>query len=222
MSELPFWQWFEQCAQDVEKRHLQGDGVWLDRELGGRVAALTPPNAKARIGWEIGPGSSKPLQLALSPVVRENFGATREIVKSAPALERWEFFASKPPKTNMQWAIDLPVTTGRRRFEFADWSYQLAVYPDGVLDVTLIVPDQDLADASASTRNTLAQLVVEAIIGEQSVIESCAHIAAVTQTEFAKPVPRSRLQFLSQHLARLTASEQLPRPTPCNADPPGG
>lgn len=126
-----FWRWFSGAASalasDIENSSLLKD---LDK----RIVDLDP-----MLSWEIGPGSSEPWQLVISPNLDlDLLQKARKIVSSAPVLDSWEFYSARRPK-NWDYKLLMERSEGGDpiQLDASGWGFVLLQYPDGAREVLL-------------------------------------------------------------------------------------
>src|SRR6185437_13020487 len=117
---LEFWTWFSKIASSLSA-DIQNPS--LLEELDSRLAHLN-----SKLSWEIGPGSSEPWQLIISPNLDTGLRQTAmDIISHAPVLEGWEFYPARRPK---EWDYKFCIErTGREaeliELDAAGWGFVL-------------------------------------------------------------------------------------------------
>ena len=174
---MEFWRWFRLHHREVAEAYDREDQYKLEELFADRL-----PTPVVALNWEIGPYFAPDYTLVLSPTVRDNLPLTKQMVSTAPSIERWHFLPAKPPK-------------GLRRLEFRlpdasaladDWRYVMLAYPDGFMELDVLIPG-DVA-FSESRDQLFSELVVEALLGEEVRLQ---HIGRINSERVA-PLPCSR------------------------------
>lgn len=156
------WSWFRTNADQLADNYA--DSLLLD-QLDIRVRRINP-----RLSWEIGPGSSKPLQFVVSPNLDRRLRETaRAVVADAPALRDWEFHFARQPK---KWNYKFELRNGKSRLpiDASAWTFVLLKYPDATREVLL--KTADVAKLTRKQRETAAAIALESVLGEELLLDS--------------------------------------------------
>jgi hypothetical protein len=184
-----FWSWFTgiaaALATDVENPSLL-------QELDIRVRELD-----SMLSWEVGPGSSEPWQLVISPNLNRDLRQkAQEIVSLAPVLEGWEFHSARRPK-DWDYKFMMERSNGRESIELdaSNWGFVLLEYPDGAREVVL--QGTNLPTLDDDERWQAAAVTLEGILGEEVILERIDEFQLVDRLEprFAaqqRPIQRLR------------------------------
>ncbi|MFL6389835.1 MAG: hypothetical protein ACJ71U_20340 [Terriglobales bacterium] len=170
-----FWKWFSGVAAslafDVENSLVLED---LDK----RLLDLDP-----MLSWEIGPGSSEPLQLVISPNLDLNLLPTaRKIISAAPVLDGWEFYSARRPKNwDYKLLMERSEGTSPIQLDASGWSFVLLQYPDGAREVLL--SGKDLPELNDDERWQAAAMTLESILGEEELLNRISEFELVNQLE---------------------------------------
>jgi hypothetical protein len=170
-----FWKWFSgvapTLASDVENPSLLED---LDKH----ILDLDPI-----LSWEIGPGSSEPLQLVISPNLDLDLLPTaRKIVSAAPVLDGWEFYSTRRPK-NWDYKLLMERSEGGETIQLdtSGWGFVLLQYPDGAKEVLL--RGKNIPDLNDDERWQAAAMTLESILGEEELLNRINEFELVNQLE---------------------------------------
>lgn len=188
-----FWGWFASVCDALAARPDDPEILPL---LDKRVQSFGP------IVWEIGPGTQKPNALVISPGGRsELLPLTEDIIAHAPASQKWEFHASKPPKQwNRKFSLRVDNDTNIQ-VDANDWQYVLLRFPDRSFDVIIRAPGMP---ASRKSRQTAARIAVEGELGELRSMELIRDIDVVDEFEDRLKGSASPFATIAAHLLRLT------------------
>jgi hypothetical protein len=170
-----FWSWFSgiavPLATDIESHSLL-------EELDTRVRHLD-----SMLSWEVGPGSSEPWQLVISPDLNRDLRQkAREIVSHAPVLEGWEFYSARRPK-DWDYKFVMERSDGRESIQLdaSDWGFVLLQYPDGAHEVLL--QGNNLPALDDDERWQAAAVTLEGILGEEVLLEKINEFELVDRLE---------------------------------------
>jgi len=173
---LEFWTWFSKIASSLSA-DIQNPS--LLEELDSRLAHLN-----SKLSWEIGPGSSEPWQLIISPNLDTGLRQTAmDIISHAPVLEGWEFYPARRPK---EWDYKFCIErTGREaeliELDAAGWGFVLLEYPDGKHEVLLQA--NNLPELDGDERWQAAAIVLESILGEEVLMNTIDEFELLDQLE---------------------------------------
>lgn len=177
-----FWTWFSANSVRLSVDPANSD---LIDQMEKHVKAAWP-----NLTWEIGPDKSGGMYLALSPgldrsLVESAFSA----LQSAPFIDGWKFYASKPRKTwEPQFTVELK---GRiLKIDAGDWKYVLLRYPDGNIEILVVAPNCD--SLTFEERWQVAAIVLEGMLGEEILLDDCIEFeleVSVDQTLSARLRP---------------------------------
>jgi hypothetical protein len=170
-----FWRWFNgvaaRLAVDIENPSLL-------EQIDERIVDLDP-----LLSWEIGPGSSEPLQLVISPNLDLNLlQKARKIISAAPVLDGWEFYSTRRPK-NWDYKLLMERSEGgdTMQLDTSGWGFVLLQYPDGAREVLL--RGKNLPDLNDDERWQAAAMTLESILGEEELLNRISEFALVNQLE---------------------------------------
>jgi hypothetical protein len=170
-----FWRWFSgiaaALASDIENPSLL-------EHLDKRIVDLD-----SRLSWEIGPGSSEPLQLVISPNLDLDLLPTaRKIVSAAPVLDGWEFYSTRRPK-NWDYKLLMERSEGGNpiQLDASGWGFVLLQYPDGAREVLLRA--NNLPALNDDERWQAAAMTLESILGEEELLNKISEFELVNQLE---------------------------------------
>lgn len=185
-----FWRWFSSVAPalafDIENPSLLED---FDK----RIVDLDP-----MLSWEIGPGSSEPLQLVISPNLDLNLlQKARKIISSAPVLNGWEFYSTRRPKDwDYKLLMERSGGRGSIQLDTSDWGFVLLQYPDGAREVLL--RGKNLPDFNDDERWQAAAMTLESILGEEELLNRISEFELVNQLEARFATRERPIQQLRQ------------------------
>jgi hypothetical protein len=184
-----FWRWFREVAASLES---DLESPELLKELDARIQNFDP-----KLSWEIGPGLSKPCQLVISPnLSRDLVEKAGKIVKGAPVLPTWEFYAARQRK---EWHYKLELGRERLPIDASGWTFVLLRYPDGAHEVLL--KGRDLPPLSGDERRNAAAIVLESILGEEVVLDRINQFDLVDKLEPQFAQKERPIQSLREALA---------------------
>jgi hypothetical protein len=194
-----FWIWFTSKAAEFG---LRFENLELIDELDRKVRAL------GHFAWELGPGyfDSSNSALGLSPGGdADTLQRTRAIVGVAPTIPTWEFFPAKPPKRWFRkFTLDVPGGDAVE-VDARGWRYVLTQYPERSFDIAICAPD--LFAISSDLRETAAEIVLDAELGEAARIDFLVQIETVEAFDCEFQAKSSSIDVLARHLAVLTDGE---------------
>jgi hypothetical protein len=194
----PFWEWFQANEGRIARAYENGDLEVLDSMLSDRVA-----QSAGGAGWEIGPYALPLNALVISPGKRERVAACRDLVKVAPALPGWSFYAGKPAKE----LRSLTVEVGGRTVCADDWRYRLTSYGGGeFVDLELFYEDHD--SPAPSEAELASELLVEALLGEAVALERVGLIEPSLVAKIDAVDRATPLRYLKEHLNEVLAPLQ--------------
>ena len=150
----------------------------LLEELDGRVHDLD-----SMLSWEVGPGTSTPWQLVISPNLNRDLRQkAQEIVSQAPELEGWEFYPARRPK-DWNYKVLMERSNGGEplQLDASGWSFVLLQYPDGVKEVLL--QGTNLPTLNDDERWQAAAITLESILGEDVVMDRINEFDLVDKLE---------------------------------------
>jgi hypothetical protein len=156
------WQWFPRAAQKLGEQEPSSE---FTAKLDSLVRRIHPD-----IAWEIGPGIHSEWQLVISPDLnRELLPLTRSVISDAPAVEDWEFHATRQPK-QWEYQFDMKVEDDRSvAVDAREWSYLLLKYPHEEVEILLAGPNaRSLGD---SERKVAASILLQGILGEEPLLD---------------------------------------------------
>ena len=162
---LEFWRWFSNIASSLSA-DLQNP--LLLKELDSRLAHLN-----SKLSWEVGPGSSEPWQLIISPNLDPELRQTAmDIIAHAPVLEGWEFYAARRPKEwDYKFCIERAGSEEEQiELDASEWGFVLLKYPDGKHEVLLQA--NHLPELDVNERWQAAAIVLESILGEEVLMDA--------------------------------------------------
>lgn len=169
-----FWEWFSainrQFAADVENVNMQ-------RELETQLQKIN-----SNITWEVGPKGNAKWYLAISPNLNKDvYEITQAIVSHAPNLPLWVFSPARQPKSWNK-TFEFESEAGCHiQLDASNWGYVLLRYPDGTYEIVL--RGNNLETLSDNDRWLAAAVVLEAILGEEILMERIDHFELVDSLE---------------------------------------
>lgn len=152
-----FWEWFaSHCSEFGE----DFDNEALLNELDDRI------NAFGEFAWEVGPGVSATNQLVISPGGDlELLPYTKEIISHFKPIPNWEFHYAKPPK-QWEFIFDFEKQDGSQvEIDASKWKYVLLKYEDGKYEI--IIQEEGLGSLDEDEKLTVAEILVDGILGEE-------------------------------------------------------
>jgi len=193
MSQQPqiqrFWSWFESHLTDIANACEQSDAACLNHAITPQVRRLG-----SSINWEFGPYHHPDQTFVLSPTIRENLPITRAAAAAAPVIDGWHFLPARPRKPLRQLVFEAHGIT----VSAENWQYLLTAYNGGEFVDVEIRLDEPISHAPL-----FAELVVEALVGEQRRLERIGHVTALPSSaqSFAQRTDQlTDIQHLYDHL----------------------
>lgn len=182
-----FWRWF------ADARTAPDDDPTTDlavAELDRRLAAIGCTE------WEIGPGRNATWFLAISPGGDpERLDFTRETVRMAPEVPRWEFLSWRPRK---EWNGKFEFLGGSDpiRIDTSSWRFVAYRFPDGWHDILILMGRAETV-LSESERAVAARIAVEGQLGERALLATVRDIEVVDAWSEHEAVQARSLAALS-------------------------
>ncbi|HWZ46191.1 MAG TPA: hypothetical protein VNW97_22150 [Candidatus Saccharimonadales bacterium] len=193
-----FWAWFSSMSASLAADI--GNPSLLE-ELDARVRELD-----SMLSWEVGPGSSEPWQLVISPNLNRDLRQrSQEIISCAPVLEGWEFYSARRPK-DWDYKFVMERSDGRESIELdaSAWFFVLLQYPDGVREVLL--QGNNLPALDDDERWQAAAVTLEGILGEELILENIDEFELMDRFEPRFVVQQRPIQGLREAIVGATGS----------------
>ncbi|HET6827424.1 MAG TPA: hypothetical protein VFH35_02010 [Ramlibacter sp.] len=193
-----FWTWFQANEPVIQRAYDDGDTATLDALLSPKVEEVVPG-----AGWEMGPYALPSNALVFSPGVREKVAVCRDLVRAAPEIAGWTFFAAKPPKelTSLVVHVDGHEVCADR------WSYRMTSYGGGeFVDLEIFFEDADSPEPA--NVELAAELLIEALVGEMISLERIGAIDTLCVPDTSAVERATPLRFLKNHLDQVLAPLQ--------------
>jgi len=171
----------------------------LLQELDTRVEKLG-----AAVSWEIGPGTTQPCALSITPDGDpELLPVCKHIVSLAPTVPGWEIHPAKPPK---QWDLQFTVQLkdGALELDARRWTYVLFEGDDGRFDIVIAAPELDGVDEVV--RDSAGKILVDAMLGEATRLAHVASIEVDVRLPDDARANASKVADLAKHFVQLLAS----------------
>jgi len=188
-----FWDWFYKNSQNFGDKF---ENKRLLAELEARVTRLGP------FSWEVGPCEVEKNALVISPNGdQELLKYSKAVVAYAKPCPDWEFHYSKPPK---KWDLkfDFKRIEGKNvPIDPSPWQYMLAQYEDETFEI--IIKSTPLLDLNDDDKLSVAEIVLDGILGEEVRIEQISYIDVVDEFEDKNERGATSITFLASHLASL-------------------
>jgi hypothetical protein len=188
-----FWNWFYTNCQNFGDKF---ENKALLAELDVRVAKLGP------FSWEIGPGKVEENAFVISPNGDiQMLEYTKSIIAKARHCHSWEFYYAKPPK---KWELKFDYKTAEDKklhIDASQWKYVLAQYEDGTFEI--IIRPFPLLDLNDQDKLSVAEILLDGVLGEEARMKLISYIDVVEQFEEADQRGVSSIGVLSDHLSSL-------------------
>lgn len=156
-----FFQWLEKKLSKLT------NSKELQLEVTKKLKSLHPD-----LHWEAGPTSQGDKFFAFSPNLNEGLLAvTNILVKNAPKITGWRFFAAKPKKNWQNRRIKFSSKGDVKKVDCNNWQYFLTSFNDDEFFDVNIVPNTQL-DLTQKELNYVAGLFVEFELGEELYIQA--------------------------------------------------
>jgi len=185
-----FWRWFAMHEQQVRDSYESQNTDWLDGELSRRVARIARGT-----NWEIGPYSLPDTTLVLSPPTRKELPALKAAVARAPEVPGWRFMACKRPKELLSLTFELANVS----INAESWVYRMTAYNEGEF-VDLEMFFEPPAAPPPGKEDTLCELVVEALVGEELRLDRIGIITRVSVPSVRAIEHTTAIKHLRPHL----------------------
>lgn len=156
-----FWRWFAREADGIARLQESRDTRSVAALIAPRVEAIHP-----KLGWEVGPGKQRRSFLTITPNAdRKLRPLTEEIVRRAPGLPDWEFYAARQPRPAPP---EINVSNPPVRVTTTGWRF--SAEEDAVAGVIhLVVVDPALARLDEQARGYALFIYLDAVLGEDGV-----------------------------------------------------
>ena len=192
-----FWRWFMANEQQIIAS--------FDNELLRESIIESLDNLILDFGmftWEIGSGKAKQWFLTISPNGdKDLIKVSKEIIKHAPFLDRWEFNYCKPAKDWDRRFVIYDDNMDEQHIDSTNWNYVALQYEEGKIE--LILEANNIAHLDHDTAKTAAELFVTSEIGEEAKIQKILSIDIVDQLESKYDSSKAEIQFLKDRLKEL-------------------
>ena len=197
-----FWAWFVKHIGFIETV-LEGrhhEDAWV---VGKAVDRFLPG-----LQWEAGPGLAKPIAFTISPDGDPAKLAIAEaVIARAPAMDGWEFHATKPPK-RWNFTICLRGPAGDTKFDCGAFRYELTKYGGGKFyDICFYHEDQITGVPSPLL---LARLLAEGCLGERLMLTMVGRVTLDPISSCTHRESLSEVQHLSEHFNSCLSAPAKP------------
>lgn len=188
-----FWKWFVSNAEPIG---AEPDCPAIVEELDRRVSELHKD-----ISWEIGPGASTPWQLVLSPNLNPQLRAVvKTVVKAAPNVPDWAFFAARRPKDWDYKFVLKDVGSEPVLVDTTAWRFVLLRYSDGQYEI--ILEGQNMPVMSEDRCWQAAAITLASILGEDVLMDKVCEFSLVRELTDDLAANAAPIQRLSTVLLR--------------------
>lgn len=116
-----------------------------------------------------------------------------QIINKAPALDKWQFYSTKQPKTN--WHL-LEISRDNISVNANEWEYVLLKYKDGKIEV--LVKADDLLKYDKDTKELIVEIILTNLLGEKMFMEKVDYFDVVD--EFDSDDGITEIKHLPEHL----------------------
>jgi len=179
-----FWEWFEYKSKQI------GSDIY-DQDFLNEIDTTI---SNWELGWEIGPGISKPNSLTISPNGNiDLIEKVNEVVHKAPTLDEWEIFSFKQPKENWHSAL----VDSNLEVNAQSWTYQLLAYPDEKIEI--LVNADNIHHLPRETKDLIVDLVITNLLGEKIKMFCLDYLTVVDKFDTSTGI--TQIKYLSAHLA---------------------
>jgi hypothetical protein len=170
-----FWTWFG-AISDKLAANVEDEDVL--KALDNRVRELHPG-----LSWELGPGGTSTWQFVISPNLdRDLRELASTIVKKAPVLPEWQFYAARRRKDwNYHFQLQSIEGEGAKSLDASNWKFVLLEYPDETHEIVLEA--QDATSLGEDERWQAAAIVLESILGEDILLKKIDEFELVDKLE---------------------------------------
>ncbi|HAW52422.1 MAG TPA: hypothetical protein DCX54_08880 [Flavobacteriales bacterium] len=132
--------------------------------------------------WEIGRGESRPFYLTISPNGdKDLIRLSREVIRSAPDLENWEFYYFEPARDWDRNFVLYDNNMDEQQIDASEWYVVALTNQIGVTD--LILEASNIGHLDNDTAFMAADVVVITEIGEENRILKIGDIEIVEQLD---------------------------------------
>jgi hypothetical protein len=181
---LDFWRWFLENKDKLESDSYDPTTLHqLDKTI-----------SNWDLNWEIGPGQSKENSLTISPKGSYVLlPLTEQIISKAPALDKWQFFSTKQPKTN--WHL-LELYQDNISVNASEWKYVLLKYEDEKIEV--LIKADNLLKYDKETKELIVEIVLMNLLGERMFMERVDYFDVVNDFDSEDGI--TKIKYLPKHL----------------------
>lgn len=152
-----------------------------------------------RFSWEIAPGNGKAWSFTISPNGdKKLLEQSKNIIKSSPELESWEFNYSKPVKNwNRKFSL-YDEHMDLREINASKWKYVAIPVTGDKFEI--IIEAENIKHLDSETAKTAANMVVLNEIGEEDKIQHISSVSIVNKLgenfdNQKLPISKLKLQF---------------------------
>ena len=190
-----FWGWFSTIASELA----------TDLENDDLLQALDERVSRLGVAWELGPGTTRPSALAITPDGdRDLLPLTRHIVALAPQIPGWELLAARPPRNpSLTFSLRQTGSGSEVEIDATRWRYVLFRFQDGTFDAVIHQQGTEIDDSS---RHAAAALCLDGILGEAKRLELIRDIEPVAALGSEIENRANPISALADHLRSLTRS----------------
>jgi hypothetical protein len=189
-----FWCWFVNSIVTIDSCFEDNDFI---NSLDSKLTSL------GRISWEIGPGIIDPENnsFVLSPSGnRELLKLTSRIIESAPNLNGWEFYSSKPPKN---WKMQFTIKDEQGndiKIDASSWHYGL-LKCDEAYDIIIQAPN--IEHLSEDLQYATVEILLDGEIGEETRMTEINCIEIVKEFDSRLRDRHNSIKVLKNHFRQL-------------------
>ncbi|MFT5819698.1 MAG: hypothetical protein ACI8ZM_000923 [Crocinitomix sp.] len=188
-----FWEWFE-TSQPVLEAVVESNGHPKTEDL---IQALDQHIlGMGKIKWEIGNPQPNQFSFTLSPNnERDILKITKSIIAKAPHGKDWTFYYAAQATGALQLQV-YDHNMDVQDIDAAEWLAQLSTTPEGHYE--LFVMAESMSHLDEDTKVIAADLIVTAIIGEETKIKRLAGFELVDffdENESQNAFPLKNLSF---------------------------
>lgn len=176
-----FWDWFLTAEAGIRAYFSEEEGPGVDKNLlieqiNNRVLDF------GHFAWEIGPGQDRDFHFLISPNgSAQLLEVSKEIMRAAPDLGRWEFYPARPPRPErLQFKLYDDYML-ERNVDATNWRCVLLKKLDGTMQVLLEV--NTITHLDNDTQQLAAQMLVTNLLGEELKINRIHKIDVVNELE---------------------------------------
>jgi len=189
---VSFWNWFEDNKENLKPDEINRELINI---LNDKILDF------GDLSWEIREGTQKENMFIISP--GGNFkllSKSRQIISMSPVLLDWEFYHYKPAK-NWDYKLSIYEDSEIKIIDVSLWEYVLYKFKDNTFDI--ILKAKNIKSLSDDEKYTLADIVLESILGEEESLTLIKNIEFVKDFNIGDNSKKSSIRLFKNHIEHL-------------------